>query len=74
MRLVLAMLVVGDVCAARSGPPILQTMSPSDGTIINPGQAISVTVISPVNASFSKVAVIGEDLIGASEVQTSVAV
>ena len=35
------------MCAFSQNPPDLQITSPADGTIVNPGQAISVTVESP---------------------------
>lgn len=54
------------------GPVVLQIASPTSGDIVNPGQVMSVSVTSPAKLSFSRVAVIGRDPIGASDIQTSV--
>lgn len=77
MALLLASMVVccvatASVCTAQQNPPLLQIDSPSAGTVVNPGQTISVSVSSPASTSFSQVAVIGEDPIGFSNLQTSV--
>jgi len=37
------------LCVAQQSLPQLQITSPADGTIVNPGQTISVTVTSPAN-------------------------
>lgn len=49
---------------------LLQITSPLNGTVINPGQTIQVTVTSPANVSFKAVAVVGEP-IGISRIATS---
>ncbi len=53
-------------------PPILQITSPAEGTVVNPGTMLSVTVTSPANVTFNQVAVIGEDPVGLSSTATSV--
>lgn len=53
-------------------PATLQIDSPTSGTILNPGQTITVSVSSPAGASFSQVAVIGQDPIPTSNLQNSV--
>ncbi|HEV3481492.1 MAG TPA: Ig-like domain repeat protein [Candidatus Acidoferrales bacterium] len=65
------LLAVVGVCAAQQGQPSLQITSPADGTIVSPGQTITVAVSSPENASFAHVVVIGEDPIGFSSMATS---
>src|SRR5882724_9250759 len=56
---------------AQQSQPQLQINSPADGTIVNPGQTISVAVTSPAGAVFSGVAVQGEDPLGSSSVATT---
>lgn len=51
--------------------PLLQITSPSNGTIVNPGQTLSVSVTSPAGATFAQVDVIGEAPIGISAVGSS---
>jgi Bacterial Ig-like domain (group 3)/Abnormal spindle-like microcephaly-assoc'd, ASPM-SPD-2-Hydin/Bacterial Ig-like domain (group 2) len=68
-----AMVLLGvEVAPGQQNPPLLQITSPSNDTVVNPGQAISVSVTSPANASFSQAGVVGEDPIGFSSVATSV--
>ena len=50
----------------------LQIASPSDGTVVNPGQSVPVSVTSPDNNSFTQVAIIGEDPVGFSTVAEGV--
>ena len=50
---------------AQTQPGLLIT-SPATGTIVNPGQSISVTVTSPAGLGFSQVDVMGEQPIGVS--------
>lgn len=68
----IVVLAVGVVTWAQQNQPLLQITSPADSTIVNPGQALSVVVTSPANASFSQVGVIGEDPIGFGSTSTSV--
>jgi hypothetical protein len=46
----------------RKDGHLLQITSPVNGTVVNPGQTLSVTVTSPPNTAFSQVAVIGEPI------------
>lgn len=71
-KALLAILAAAWVCAAQQNPPLLQITSPVSGSIVNPGQTISVTVTSPANAAFAQVAVVGEDPIEFSSTATSV--
>jgi hypothetical protein len=50
----------------------LQIDSPPDGTVVNPGQTVSVRVTSPSGAVFTNVVILGEDPLGWSEVARSV--
>src|SRR5260370_21749764 len=51
--------------------PALQITSPSDGSIVNPGQTISVAVSSPSNTAFKQVFVIGEQPLPTTTLATS---
>jgi uncharacterized protein YjdB len=51
--------------------PALQITSPSDGSVVNPGQTISVSVSSPNNTAFKQVFVIGEQPLPSSSMATS---
>jgi hypothetical protein len=42
------------------GPVALQIASPASGTIVSPGQSLSVSVTSPSNTSFTDVVIVGE--------------
>jgi hypothetical protein len=42
------------------GPVPLQIASPASGTIVSPGQSLSVSVTSPSNAVFTDVVIVGE--------------
>ena len=50
----------------------LQIVSPTDGSLVSPGQTISVSVTSPAGISFTRVTVVGEQPIWLSGVATSV--
>jgi hypothetical protein len=52
--------------------PLLQVTLPTNGTIVNPGQTVTVSVTSPAGASFSGVFIIGEKPIGFSDPLASV--
>jgi hypothetical protein len=60
------------ICSAQQSLAQLQITSPTEGTIVNPGQTLSVTVTSSGNATFTNVGVVGEDPIGLSDPATSV--
>jgi hypothetical protein len=55
--------------AAIAHPHLLEISSPKAGTIVNPGQTISVTVTSPAGTAFKSVGVVGP--FGISEVATA---
>jgi hypothetical protein len=71
-QVLLVPLALATVCAGQQSQPLLQITSPTAGTVVNPGQTMTVAVTSPASASFSQVAVIGEDPIGFSSIATSV--
>src|ERR1700688_2870930 len=52
--------------------PELQITSPVDHAICNPGQARPITVASPAGLSFKAVGVVGETILGFSNIATSV--
>jgi hypothetical protein len=52
--------------------PELQIASPVDHAIFNPGQAIPITVASPAGLIFKAVGVIGETILGISNIAASV--
>lgn len=51
-------------CLAQQNSARLQISSPTDGTTVNPGQTVSVTVTSPANVTFTQVSVLAQDPIG----------
>jgi len=51
--------------------PALQITSPSDGSVVAPGQTISVSVSSPNNTAFKQIFVIGEQPLPNSSMATS---
>jgi hypothetical protein len=52
--------------------PELQITSPTNNAIFNPGQAIPITVASPAGLSFNSIGVVGETVLGLSNIATSV--
>lgn len=54
----LASFMAASICVAQN-PPQLQITSPADGSVVNPGQSISVTLTSPANVAFTAVGVGG---------------
>lgn len=72
VKTLLASLVLASACVGQQSQPLLQITFPTAGTIVNPGQTITVSVASPANASLSQIGVIGEDPIGVSGLATSV--
>lgn len=69
--ILLALLVPTRLAVAQQ-TQLLQITSPAPGTVVNPGQSISVTVTSPSNTTFSQVIAVGENPIGPSAAGTSV--
>ena len=65
-------LLAFQICLAGQTQPALQITSPSDGSVIAPGQTISVSVSSPSNTTFKQVFVIGEQPLPNSSMATSV--
>jgi hypothetical protein len=59
-------------CTAQQSSSQLQITSPADGTVVYPGQTVSVTVTSPTNTAFTQVGVVGQDPIGLSDIANSV--
>ena len=57
---------------AQQTRPALQIAVPTTGTVVSPGQTLSVSVTSPAGLAFSQLLVIGENPIGMSTVATSV--
>jgi hypothetical protein len=51
--------------------PSLQITSPAGGTVVNPGQTITVTVTASAGGAFTGVGVVGEDPIGISQLLTA---
>src|ERR1700730_12986491 len=52
--------------------PELQITSPVDHAICTPGQVIPITLASPAGLSFKTVGVVGETILGLSNIATSV--
>jgi hypothetical protein len=63
-------LVIG--LQAQQSQPALQIKTPTSGSVVSPGQTLSVSVISPAGLGFSQVVVIGESPIGMSTIAASV--
>jgi hypothetical protein len=59
-------------CSAQQSQPALQITSPANGSILNPGQILSVTVTSPAGLTLTNVMVIGEQELGLVGSGTSV--
>ena len=60
----LTTLVPASIIAVPQTKPVLQITEPASGSIVNPGQILTVKVTSPTPALFPEVALIGEDPIG----------
>ena len=71
-RLLIAVLVLAAHPPATAGAQaLLEISSPAAGSIVNPGQTMTVVVTSPANAAFLGVGVIGESPIGMSTVASA---
>ena len=68
----LVLMILSFLPYALGQTPLLQITAPAGGTVVNPGTTLSVTVTSPANATFTQVAVIGEDPVGLSNVAATV--
>lgn len=64
-------LVAASTFAEPQNQPALQITSPANGSTINSGQTLSVTVSSPAGQTFQQVALIGPDPIGFNTSSTS---
>ncbi len=53
------LLVLAHPCFGQQSQPGLQITSPADGTVVNTGEMLSVTVTSPVGLTFAYIGVIG---------------
>lgn len=60
----LTTLLPASIIAVPQTKPVLQITEPVSGSIVNPGQMLTVKVTSPTPALFTEVALIGEDPIG----------
>ncbi|PYX55661.1 MAG: hypothetical protein DMG76_17435, partial [Acidobacteria bacterium] len=60
----LTILLPATIAAVPQARPVLQITEPSAGSIVNPGQTLTVKVTSPTPALFPEVALIGRDPIG----------
>lgn len=69
-RLFGTFLLFATVCTSQQ--PQLAITSPADGTVVNPGQMITVAVTSPAGLTFTSVGVIGTDPFWMSDLADSV--
>ena len=61
----IALTVLAEIAsAAPQAKPALQIVEPSPGSVVNPGQTLTLKVTSPTPSEFPEIAVIGEDPIG----------
>jgi hypothetical protein len=65
-------LATGSLATAQQVQPALQIGSPAEGSLVNPGQNVSVTVTSPAGVPFTQVFVVGENPIGFSAIANAV--
>jgi IPT/TIG domain/Bacterial Ig-like domain (group 2) len=61
-RLLVVALIPTSICAFPQSQPTLQITSPSGGTVVNPGQTLTVSVTSPTPAAFTEVDLYGDKL------------
>lgn len=67
-------LLLGCLAIMRPGlaqEPLVQITSPPDGSVVNPGQAVSVVVTPADGVTLTQVAVIGENPIGFGQLATT---
>jgi hypothetical protein len=67
LALYVAIVVSIAVPTTGQAQALLAITSPADGTVVNAGQTIQVTVASPAGATFTGVGLIGESNIGTSD-------
>jgi hypothetical protein len=67
------LIAVGTLLSSSSGAqqPLLRITAPTDGTVVTPGQTVTVIATAAQGITFSKVLIIGEDPIGFSNIQTN---
>jgi hypothetical protein len=71
LLLVGALALLGPLrCPAQTAPPALQITAPASGTVVAPGQTVSVTVVAS-GGTFSQVGLIAEYPIGFSSLLTA---
>jgi hypothetical protein len=68
---VIGLVLSSTLCLGQQNQPTLQITSPADGTVVNPGQTISVVVSSPAGLAFAYIGVIGQQPIGSVGANTS---
>ena len=61
---ILGFLIPTTICASPQGQPTLQITSPSAGTVVNPGQTLTVNITSPTPSAFSGAALVGDNPLG----------
>jgi len=61
---ILGFLMPTTICAPPQGQPTLQITSPSGGTVVNPGQGLTVNVTSPTPSAFTGVDLYGDNPLG----------
>ena len=59
------------VSHAQGTPPALQITSPANGTVVAPGETITVVVAPAPGMTFSHVIILGENPIGDSQIKTA---
>ncbi len=69
-RTAFAVLIAASVFAAPQNPA-LQISSPANGSVVNPGQTLSVTVTSPAGLGFQMISLIGPEPVGLNTLATS---
>ena len=63
-KTVFALLASVSIFAAPQNQPTLQITSPSGGTVVHPGQTLTVSVTSPTPAAFTEVDLYGDNPLG----------
>jgi hypothetical protein len=58
------LLIVVGLPVVANAQPVLEISAPTAGSVINPGQTMTVNVTSPANVTFTKVGVVAESPIG----------
>src|SRR5438105_15608022 len=69
--IVIAVIFHDRLSIAQQNQPLLQITSPPDGTVVAPGQTVTVVVTPAAGITFSEVTILGEDPLGFSQVTTT---